>query len=191
VAGPQRSLDASRCLHSWRALAGRASRATESSRFCGRTSAEERARRSLKRGSLLAAGRPSADDTLVGAKDLRVNLDLLEVDVIEFDDALQSNDLELAVRLYAGPFLDGFFIPRAPECERRAEGERAVLARDYASALEKVANRVTQRGDAAGAVGHWRKWAATDPLNAPRDVADAGACRYGRPERRDPTRAPP
>jgi len=127
---------------------------------------EERARRSLNQAVYSLRRDLGADDTLVGAKDLRVNLDLLEVDVIEFDDALQSNDLELAVRLYAGPFLDGFFIPRAPEFERWAEGERAVLARDYASALEKVANRATQRGDAAGAVAHWRKLAATDPLNA-------------------------
>ena len=54
---------------------------------------EERARRSLNQAVYSLRRDLGADDTLVGAKDLRVNLDLLEVDVIEFDDALQSNDL--------------------------------------------------------------------------------------------------
>jgi DNA-binding SARP family transcriptional activator/TolB-like protein len=127
---------------------------------------DERARRSLNQAVYSLRRDLGADDALVGSKDLRLNLDLLEVDVIEFDDALQTNDLERAVQLYAGPFLDGFFIPRSPEFERWMESERAVLSRDFASALEKVASRATHRGDLPAAVVHWRRLAATDPLNA-------------------------
>src|SRR5262249_46306448 len=106
------------------------------------------------------------EDALIGSKDLRLNLDLIKVDSIEFDDAIRANDYARAVELYEGPFLDGFFVPRVPELERWVEGERASLARDYATALERVANSATERRDTAAAVTHWRKLAATDPLNA-------------------------
>ena len=127
--------------------------------------ADDRARRSLNQAVYSLRRDLGAEEALVGTKDLRLNLDVIEVDVAEFQDAVEANDLERAVRLYTGPFLDGFFLPRAPEFERWVEGERAALARDYAVALERVATRATQNGDTAAAVTHWRKLAAGDPLN--------------------------
>jgi DNA-binding SARP family transcriptional activator/tetratricopeptide (TPR) repeat protein len=126
---------------------------------------EERARRSLNQAVYSLRRDLGSDDALLGSKDLRLNLDLIAVDVIEFDDAIQSGDVERAVGLYAGPFLDGFVVPRAPELERWIEGERASLAHEYAAALERVAARAAERGDGHTAVDHWRKLAATDPLN--------------------------
>jgi len=126
---------------------------------------DERARRSLNQAVYSLRRDLGDDDALVGSKDLRLNLELIAVDVVEFDDALQRNDIDAAIRLYAGPFLDGFFVPRAPEFERWMETERRSLAHDYAASLERVAALATERGDAAAAVGHWRKLAGTDPLN--------------------------
>ena len=92
--------------------------------------ADDRARRSLNQAVYSLRRDLGAEEALVGTKDLRLNLDVIEVDVAEFQEAVEANDLDRAVRLYAGPFLDGFFVPRAPEFEHWVEGERAALARD-------------------------------------------------------------
>ena len=126
---------------------------------------DERARKSLNQAVYSLRRDLGDDEALVGSKDLRLNLELIAVDVVEFDDALQRNDIDDAIRLYAGPFLDGFFVPRAPEFERWMENERRSLAHAYAVALERVAALAAERGDPTSAVGHWRKLAATDPLN--------------------------
>jgi DNA-binding SARP family transcriptional activator len=127
---------------------------------------DDRARRTLNQAVYSLRRDLGNDDTLQGSKDLRLNLDLIEVDTVEFQDALDVGDLERAVRLYDGPFLDGFFLTKAPDFERWVEAERSAISRDYAAALERVAIRASERGDTAGAVIHWRKLAATDPLNA-------------------------
>ena len=126
---------------------------------------EERARRSLNQAVYSLRRDLGGEDALVGGKDLRLNLDRIEVDTIEFDDALKEGDFERAIVLYEGPFLDGFFVPRAAEFERWVEGERAALALDFARALEHAAAGAAARGDRGAAVDLWRKLAATDPLN--------------------------
>ena len=128
--------------------------------------ADDRARRTLNQAVYSLRRDLGNDDVLLGSKDLRLNLDLIEVDTVEFQDALDAGDLERAVDIYAGPFLDGFFLPKASDFERWVETERSAIARDYANALERVAARAGERGDTASAVIHWRKLAATDPLNA-------------------------
>jgi len=127
---------------------------------------EERARRSLNQAVYSLRRDLGGEDSLLGTKDLRINLDLIEVDAVEFQDAIAVGDLDRAVQLYTGPFLDGFFVPRGQEFERWVETERAALARDFSAALERVAVRATQRGDTSAAVAHWRRLAAGDPLNA-------------------------
>ena len=126
---------------------------------------EERARRSLNQAVYSLRRDLGGEDALLGAKDLRLNLDRIEVDTIEFDDALKEGDFQRAIALYAGPFLDGFFVPRAAEFERWVEVERAALALDYARALECTAAAKGMHGDHAAAVELWRRLAATDPLN--------------------------
>lgn len=56
------------------------------------------------------------------------------------------------MRIYAGPFLDGFFLSDAPEFERWVDTERGFLARQYAGALEALARQRAEAGDLAGAV---------------------------------------
>ncbi len=126
---------------------------------------EERGRRSLNQAVYSLRQCLGSDDALLGSKDLRLNLDRIEVDTIEFDDAIKGNDFDKAIRLYTGPFLDGFFLPKAPEFERWVEAERASLALEYARALERAAAGATERRDDAAAVDLWRRLAAIDPLN--------------------------
>ena len=127
---------------------------------------DERARRSLNQAVYSLRRDLGGEDMLLGSKDLRLNLELIEVDTIEFADAVDANDLDRALRIYAGPFLDGLYVPRAPEFERWVESERLALAHQYGAVLQRAASQSTQHGDHVAAVAHWRKLAATDPLNA-------------------------
>ena len=64
---------------------------------------------------------------------LRLNPDRVWSDVREFETARQAGDLERAVELYGGPFLDGFFLTDAQEFERWVENERAGFAQAWDS----------------------------------------------------------
>ncbi|MBW3630863.1 MAG: winged helix-turn-helix domain-containing protein, partial [Gemmatimonadetes bacterium] len=92
--------------------------------------------------------------------------DGLRTDVRSFEEALAEGALERAVELYAGPFLDGFYLSDAPEFERWVDSERDRLARRYQGALEKLAEERTASGDLRGAADAWRKLATVDPFNS-------------------------
>lgn len=90
----------------------------------------------------------------------------LRTDVEFFEDALREGALERAVELYAGSFLDGFYLSDAPEFERWMERERDRLSRRYQGALERLASQRAEAGDRTGAAEAWRKLAAADPFNS-------------------------
>ncbi len=105
-------------------------------------------------------------EVLLGASELRLNQDVLASDVQVFEAALQRGDSEAAVRAYAGPFLDGFFISGAPEFERWVDAQRARLKQCACQALEALATAAAARGEHTTSVAWWRRLAALDPLNA-------------------------
>ncbi len=127
---------------------------------------EERARKGLNQALYALRQEMGGDEVFLGSRDLRLNSELVISDVAVFSGAIKSGQLERAAAEYIGPFLDGFHLSEAPEFERWLEEERAGLARDYATALERLARRAAERGDRPGAVEWWRKLAAQDPLNA-------------------------
>jgi DNA-binding SARP family transcriptional activator len=104
-----------------------------------------------------------------GKKTIRLNPALISSDVRSFHEALARADVATAVDLYAGPFLDGFFIPGSPEFEMWATDQRARLANLLAESLEAAARRADDSGDREGAV-KWRRHAAlldrTDAMRA-------------------------
>lgn len=106
------------------------------------------------------------DAVLAVGTELRLNPDLVASDVNEFREAIEAEDWEAAVRAYAGPFLDGFFLPGSVEFERWVDAERDRLGREYAKVLEALAEERAARGDLTGAVGAWRRLAAEDPYDA-------------------------
>jgi TolB-like protein/DNA-binding SARP family transcriptional activator len=111
--------------------------------------------------------RAIGDQALLTAGDtLRLDHGLVRCEVREFEEALASGAREAAVAHYAGPFLDGFFLPGAPEFERWVEGERERLARANASALEGLSEEREAAADPDGAVRWWRRLAAQDPLSS-------------------------
>src|SRR5829696_6961706 len=131
-------------------------------------SAPERARNSLKQ--LLSALRRTVPDAAIpGTTLLRLDRGTVSCDLWDFRNALARGDLDAAVSVYAGPFLDGFSLPGAVEFERWSEGERVRVAGEMHRALETLAERATAAGDHRTAIAHMRRLAVAEPLDS--DVA--------------------
>ena len=131
----------------------------------------ERARHSLTQ-SLYSARRALRDDGLFDVTTASVRLDPAHVtsDVSEFLQAIERNELERAVELYRGPFLDGFYVTGAPEFEQWSSAQRTRLRDLAVGALERLATDAEASGDVASVV-RWRRQAASLlPLDASRTV---------------------
>jgi len=103
----------------------------------------------------------------LNGSDLRVNPDILSSDVGEFRTAIDDGRLADAVELYAGPFLDGFYLTGESEFEFWLTAERDRLSRQFSEALEVLAKEAMERGDVANEL-RWRtRLADHDPLSAP------------------------
>jgi len=126
---------------------------------------EERARRSLNQALYALRQELGAEDAILGTRDLRLNPELIEVDLAAFDTARATGAFEEAARLYAGPFLGDFHLPGVPAFARWGEEERDGIAADYRAMLEAAAATATSRGDRGGAVLWWRRLAAVDPAD--------------------------
>lgn len=92
--------------------------------------------------------------------------DRLRVDVVDFEAAVGRGDPARAVELYAGPFLDGFYLEQAVELERWIERERSRLAGLYLQALQDLAREAAGRREWSAAVAWWRRAAAQEPTNS-------------------------
>ena len=127
---------------------------------------EEKARHSLTQ-SLYALRRDLREDELfIGTADLKLNSAVISSDVADFSDAMTRRELERAVALHAGAFLDGCYLSDAPEFERWAEDERTGFKQQVASALETLATTASAAGDHRGAAEWWRRLASLDPLDS-------------------------
>jgi TolB-like protein/DNA-binding SARP family transcriptional activator/Tfp pilus assembly protein PilF len=125
-----------------------------------------RARHQLS-SSVYELRRALGEETIISTgDDLRLNPELVDVDVRAFRQALAAGDWSRAVELYAGPFLDGFYVADAPEFGRWADTERERHAFDFAQALERLAELRQAADDARGAVELWRRLAALDPCHS-------------------------
>jgi len=127
---------------------------------------EERARRNLNQALYALRQELGAEDAILGTRDLRLNPELVEVDLQAFETARASGAIEEAARLYAGPFLGDFHLPGVPAFAHWADEERAGLAADYRAVLEAAAAAATARADRGAAVLWWRRLAALDPSDA-------------------------
>jgi TolB-like protein len=107
-----------------------------------------------------------APQLFLGSAELRLNPDVLAVDLADFTAALESGDFARAAAMYCGPFLDGFYLNDAPEFEHWVEEERTRLAQRHAAALEALARAAAVGGDLLGAANWWRQLAQVEPLNA-------------------------
>src|SRR5690606_7714933 len=84
---------------------------------------DERARHALAQLLYALRGDLGPDAVTGGATALRLNADVVASDIADFREALARGDLERAVELVGGPFLDGFHLGSCPDFERWVEDE--------------------------------------------------------------------
>ena len=101
---------------------------------------------------------------IAGVSELRLDPAALGSDVAQLLLALQAGDHEGVARLYAGPFLDGFYLSDAPEFERWVEEERARLSASAIHAIGQLAASRERAGPGAEALTWWRRLTELDPL---------------------------
>ena len=104
------------------------------------------------------------DDWLRATGDMIRATDALEVDVLEFEEALARGDLVGALSMYDGPFLDGF-ISSVADFSHWAASKRARLQRVYRSVLQREVDARVAAGEEEGAVALARRWVESDPLD--------------------------
>ena len=132
---------------------------------------EERARTSLKQLVHSLRRQTAERELLLPTATLQLNPAVITSDVVEFRDAVRRGDHDLAVSLYTGPFLDGFYLRGSGGLEQWAATERGPLALDFLRSLGTLAERATARGDVRLAVELWRRVAHEEPLSARSAVA--------------------
>jgi DNA-binding SARP family transcriptional activator/TolB-like protein/Tfp pilus assembly protein PilF len=126
----------------------------------------QRARNSLHQA--LHTTRRHLGDGVVQAEALtvRLNPSVFSSDLRDFQAALDRGDVEQAVELYQGAFLEGFSLPELPEFSRWIEEERRRIARLYSDALEAAAARASRHGRHREAIERWQALARIDPLSS-------------------------
>src|SRR2546425_752107 len=107
-----------------------------------------------------------SDVILATARELRLNPELVRVDVWEFEQAIRDGQWTAAVGHYKGPLLDGFHFADSHELESWIETNRSRLRLEYQKAIEFLANSSAEAGDHSQSVTWWRKLANSDPLSA-------------------------
>ncbi|MEE9132891.1 MAG: BTAD domain-containing putative transcriptional regulator [Gemmatimonadota bacterium] len=86
------------------------------------------------------------------------------LDVEEFERRLEAGDLEGAVGLYEGPFLDDLSVGE-PEFDHWADRERAGLGRKFRRAALELASQAKAAGDVNAATVYCRRLVEADPLD--------------------------
>ena len=102
----------------------------------------------------------------VGSATLRLDPAVISCDLTEWDAALRRADLEAAVALYHGPFLQGFFLNGSATFEQWADAVRAQLTAAYRRTLESLATSAAAHGKVHDSIAWWRRLAAEDRIGS-------------------------
>ena len=124
-----------------------------------------RARKLLSEALFVLRKLLGSEAVVATADHLQLNPASLWCDVVEFRTSIQSAP-HAAVELYRGPFLDGFYMNNATDFDQWMEQERASLAREFANAMEKVAQTAAQQGNHVHAAALWGRLVVHDPFSS-------------------------
>jgi DNA-binding SARP family transcriptional activator len=126
----------------------------------------ERARHLLA-DTVTVLNRAFGEEVIVAiGDDLHLQPGRVACDARQFEDALERSALEEAVKLYEGPFLDGFFVEGSDEFDGWASSERDRLHALFERALELRAEECARQGDDRAALECWRRLAAENPYDS-------------------------
>lgn len=95
----------------------------------------------------------------------RIAVDATELDALA-RPGNSVRELERAVSLYAGPYLDGVYFDRCADLESWIDGVRAAHARSYHGALRELAARAAESGDLRQAIAWLERAARNFPLDS-------------------------
>jgi DNA-binding SARP family transcriptional activator len=99
-----------------------------------------------------------------GEEEVGLNREAVWCDVGAFLTHCELDEFEAALRLYQGPFLDGFFVTDAgPEFERWVAAERVGLSQRARHAALALVGAAAKRGDLPGAIGWARRGLTISP----------------------------
>src|SRR5256712_8327512 len=107
-----------------------------------------------------------SDVIVATGRELRLNPELVQVDVWEFEQAIRASQWTVAVGHYKGPLLDGFHFADSHELDSWLESNRSRLRLEYQKAIEFLANSSAEAGDHSQSVTWRRRLANSDPLSA-------------------------
>ncbi|HEX6052321.1 MAG TPA: BTAD domain-containing putative transcriptional regulator [Gemmatimonadaceae bacterium] len=126
---------------------------------------EARGRHSLRQALYVLRQELGRDVVRTHEATLSLDPSAVVTDVAEFRVALSTNDRARAVAVARGPFLDGFYLPGAPEFERWVEDERARFMAAVTGALLALATEAGNRRDRNAAAEWWRQLTVAEPLS--------------------------
>jgi len=129
-------------------------------------SADERARHALDQAVYAIRHALGSEFILSTGRELRLNPELVQADLWDFEEAIRAQDFTAAAGLYKGTLLEGFHFADSRELESWIDAERARLRLEYQTAVESLANRSADAGDHSQSVTWWRRLANSDPLSA-------------------------
>ena len=140
----------------------------------------QRARNSLHQALHTTRRHLGEDVVQADGLTVRLNPSVFSSDLWDFLAALDRGDVEQAVELYSGAFLEGFALPELPEFSRWIEEERTRIARLYSDALEAAAAHAAREGRLRDAIKHSQALVQLNPLSSHSNLglmhalADAG-----------------
>ena len=123
---------------------------------------EDQARHTLSQ-TLYSLRRDAGTELITGTTQLRLTI---ASDIGELDDAAATGDFKAIGTLYTGRFLEGFYLPGAPDFERWVEDERVRLHQVALRAIERLAKHSDETGDHGEALRWWQQLGSLDPLSS-------------------------
>src|SRR5215831_8550190 len=105
-------------------------------------------------------------DAVISGSTLCLDANVVSTDVDAFDQAVAAKQWAEAASLYAGPFLDGFYLANAPDFDQWADARRATYSAAGARAIDSFAEELREAGRLESAAEQWRRLTLSDPLSA-------------------------
>lgn len=130
-----------------------------------------RGRRSLRQAIYYLSKKADAELVRSDAEELALASERLDVDLWDFDAALEEGRYETAVDLYGGPFLEGFQRKAGRELEGWIEAENERIWGGLKMAYQALVTAARQEGRPERAARHARGYVQLNPLDERAQVA--------------------